>query len=80
MRRPRTPSSRQNPVGGAQVAVNTTVVITVNDGPKTGVIPAGLVGDDVDDVIDALREADFEQRHQDRSQVLRTRMTRRTRC
>ena len=49
----------QNPVGGTEAAVSSTVTITVNDGPKSAAIPSGLVGDDVDDVADALEEAGF---------------------
>ena len=49
----------QNPVGGAQVTVNSTVIITVNDGPRTGVIPDGLVGDDADDAEQQLNDAGF---------------------
>ena len=35
------------------------MTITVNVGPKTGKIPGGLVGKDVDDVEEELREAGF---------------------
>ncbi len=49
----------QNPVGGSQVDANSTVAITVNDGPKTGIVPNGLVGDDVDDAKSALGDAGF---------------------
>lgn len=49
----------QIPVGGTQVDRDSTVTITVNDGPKTAVIPDGLVGDDVDDVKAALGNAGF---------------------
>ena len=38
---------------------NSTVIITLNDGPKTGKIPNDLVGSDVNDVKKALDDADF---------------------
>ena len=50
----------QDPKGGVVVDVGSTVTITVNVGPKTGKIPGGLVGKDVDEVERALREAGFE--------------------
>ena len=49
----------QDPIEGTQVDVNSTVTITVNDGPKTATIPDGLVGKDVKDVKDALEELQF---------------------
>jgi beta-lactam-binding protein with PASTA domain len=49
----------QNPVGGVEVEVNSTVEITVNDGPKTGKIPTGLKGKSLDDVKKALEKAKF---------------------
>ncbi|HEY5821357.1 MAG TPA: Stk1 family PASTA domain-containing Ser/Thr kinase [Propionibacteriaceae bacterium] len=49
----------QNPIGGTQVAVDSTVSVTINDGPKTGTIPNGLVGDQVDDVVQELEDAGF---------------------
>ena len=49
----------QNPISGTSVDENSTVVITLNDGPKTGKIPSDLVGSDVNDVKKALDDADF---------------------
>ncbi len=40
----------QDPKAGVVVDVDSTVTITVNDGPKTAVIPDDLVGKDVDNV------------------------------
>ena len=49
----------QNPVGGSQAEVNSTVTITLNEGPKTGTVPDDLVGKDLDDVKTELKDADF---------------------
>ncbi len=49
----------QNPVGGTELDVDSTVTITLNEGPKTGTIPDGLVGKDVDTVKQELEDADF---------------------
>jgi serine/threonine-protein kinase len=50
----------QDPVGGTSVEVDSTVTITLNEGPKTAVIPEGLVGQDVDDVEKTLeKELEF---------------------
>ena len=49
----------QDPIEGTQVNVNSTVTITVNDGPKTATIPDDLVGKDVKDVKNALEELQF---------------------
>jgi eukaryotic-like serine/threonine-protein kinase len=49
----------QNPLPNVEVEVNTTVQITVNDGPKTGKIPTGLKGKSLDDVKKALDKAKF---------------------
>jgi eukaryotic-like serine/threonine-protein kinase len=49
----------QDPVEGTQVNVNSTVTITVNDGPKTGIIPDDLVGKDVRDVKNSLEDLQF---------------------
>ena len=49
----------QNPISGTSVDENSTVTITLNDGPKTGKIPSDLVGSDVNDVKKALDNADF---------------------
>ena len=40
----------QDPVAGTQVVVDSTVTLTLNEGPKTAVIPDNLIGKDVDDV------------------------------
>ncbi|MCE3277534.1 MAG: pknB, partial [Propionibacteriaceae bacterium] len=49
----------QEPVGGTEVNVNSTVIITLNEGPKTETIPDGLVGDDVKDVENTLDDLKF---------------------
>ena len=49
----------QNPVSGTSVDENSTVTLTLNDGPKTGKIPNDLVGSDVNEVKKALDDADF---------------------
>jgi eukaryotic-like serine/threonine-protein kinase len=49
----------QEPVAGTEVEVNSTVVITLNEGPQTGTIPDGLVGRDVKDVEGALEDLKF---------------------
>ncbi|HTF41505.1 MAG TPA: Stk1 family PASTA domain-containing Ser/Thr kinase [Propionibacteriaceae bacterium] len=49
----------QDPVGGTEVAENSTVTITLNEGPKTGTIPDDLVGRDVDEVEKALDDLKF---------------------
>jgi eukaryotic-like serine/threonine-protein kinase len=49
----------QDPVAGTEVAENSTVTITLNEGPKTGTIPDDLVGQDVDEVEKALDELKF---------------------
>ncbi|HET9777853.1 MAG TPA: Stk1 family PASTA domain-containing Ser/Thr kinase [Propionibacteriaceae bacterium] len=49
----------QDPVGGTEVAENSTVTITLNEGPKTGKIPDDLVGQDVDEVENALDDLKF---------------------
>jgi eukaryotic-like serine/threonine-protein kinase len=49
----------QDPVGGTEVAENSTVTITLNEGPKTGTIPDDLVGQDVDEVEKALDDLKF---------------------
>jgi eukaryotic-like serine/threonine-protein kinase len=49
----------QDPVGGTQVDENSIVTITLNEGPKTGVIPDGLVGEDVKDVENTLDDLKF---------------------
>ena len=49
----------QDPAGRAQAPSGSTVTVTVNDGPESAEIPAGLVGEDVDDVEKTLRNAGF---------------------
>jgi beta-lactam-binding protein with PASTA domain len=49
----------QDPAGRSQAPSGSTVTITVNDGPESADIPAGLVGEDVDDVEKTLRDAGF---------------------
>jgi serine/threonine-protein kinase len=49
----------QDPPENTTVAVNSTVTITVNDGPKTGTIPKDLIGQDVKDVVRTLKDLDF---------------------
>jgi eukaryotic-like serine/threonine-protein kinase len=49
----------QDPVGGTEVAENSTVTVTLNEGPKTGTIPDDLVGQDVEEVENALDDLKF---------------------
>ena len=49
----------QDPVAGTEADVNSTVIITLNEGPETGTIPDGLVGQDVKDVESALEDLKF---------------------
>ena len=49
----------QDPVENTSVPVNSTVTITVNDGPKTATIPNNLVGQDVKDVVNTLEDLNF---------------------
>lgn len=49
----------QDPVANTEVDVGSTVVITLNEGPQTGTIPDGLVGQDVKDVEAALEDLKF---------------------
>jgi serine/threonine-protein kinase len=49
----------QDPPENTVVPVNSTVTITVNDGPKTATIPKNLVGQDVKDVVNALEDLNF---------------------
>ena len=51
--------TKQDPVAGTEVDSNSTVTITVNDGPKTAKIPTGLKGDDVADAEAALKKKKF---------------------
>ena len=49
----------QDPAAGTQVVVDSTVTLTLNEGPKTAVIPDSLIGEDVDDVEQSLAELNF---------------------
>ena len=49
----------QDPVANTEVDVGSTVIITLNEGPKTGTIPDGLVGEHVKDVEAALDDLKF---------------------
>jgi eukaryotic-like serine/threonine-protein kinase len=49
----------QDPAANAEVPVDSTVTITVNDGPKTATIPNDLVGQDVKDVVNSLKDLNF---------------------
>ena len=49
----------QDPIAGTQVAPNSTVIVTVNDGPKMGKIPSGLEGKDVSEAKKILEEEKF---------------------
>jgi len=51
--------TKQDPAPGTEVEQNSTVTITVNDGPKTAKIPTGLKGDDVDDAQAELEKKKF---------------------
>jgi eukaryotic-like serine/threonine-protein kinase len=51
--------TKQDPAAGTEVEQNSTVMITVNDGPKTAKIPTGLKGDDVDDARAELEKKKF---------------------
>jgi len=50
---------KQDPIGGDSVPVNSTIQVDINVGPKTAVIPSGLIGEDKDDVVKTLEEAGF---------------------
>ena len=49
----------QDPPADTSVPVNSKVIITVNEGPKTGTIPNDLIGQDVKDVVNALKDLNF---------------------
>ena len=51
--------TKQEPAAGTQVEPDSTVTITVNDGPKTAKIPKGLKGDDVADAQETLKKKKF---------------------
>lgn len=50
---------RQDPVANTKVEVGSIVTVTVNDGPKKGTIPAGVVGRQVKDAQAVLKAAGF---------------------
>ena len=52
--------TQQDPAADTQVEANSTVTITVNQGPETATIPDGLVGRDRKDVEERLKEAGFD--------------------
>lgn len=49
----------QDPAGGTEVEVGSTVNLTVNGGPETVAVPEGLVGSQLDQVTAALESAGF---------------------
>ncbi len=51
--------TKQDPTANSSVPVNTEVDLTVNVGPKSGTIPADLVGKDEDDAKQDLADAGF---------------------
>jgi serine/threonine-protein kinase len=51
--------TKQDPAAGTEVDPNSTVTITVNNGPKTAKIPTGLKGDKVADAEAALKKKKF---------------------
>jgi eukaryotic-like serine/threonine-protein kinase len=51
--------TEQDPSAGTVVNVDTVVTITLNEGPETGTIPDGLVGQDVKDVKNTLDDLKF---------------------
>jgi beta-lactam-binding protein with PASTA domain/tRNA A-37 threonylcarbamoyl transferase component Bud32 len=51
--------TEQNPAATTEVDVGSTVIITLNEGPKTGTIPNNLVGEDVKDVKNTLKDRKF---------------------
>ena len=52
--------TQQDPIPDTQVEVNSSVTITVNQGPETGTIPDGLVGKDRKAAEDRLNDAGFD--------------------
>ncbi|MDN5762981.1 MAG: Stk1 family PASTA domain-containing Ser/Thr kinase, partial [Microlunatus sp.] len=52
--------TQQDPIADTQVEVDSTVTITVNQGPETGTIPDGLVGRQRSAVEDRLNSAGFD--------------------
>jgi serine/threonine-protein kinase len=52
-------ATKQSPLGGVEVPINSTVNVEINVGPKTAAIPDGLIGKDVDEVKKVLENAGF---------------------
>jgi serine/threonine-protein kinase len=52
--------TQQDPIAETQVEVNSSVTITVNQGPETGTIPDGLVGKDRKAAESRLNDAGFD--------------------
>ncbi len=52
-------ATNQTPVGGEEVAANTTVTVEINVGPKTATVPDGLIGKVLDKVQKELSAAGF---------------------
>ena len=52
--------TKQDPVAETEVDAGSTVLVTINVGPKTSKIPGNLVGKDKDDVEDTLKDAGFD--------------------
>ena len=52
--------TQQDPIAETQVEVNSSVTITVNQGPETGTIPDGLIGKDRKAAEDRLNDAGFD--------------------
>jgi len=52
--------TQQDPIAETQVEVNSSVTITVNQGPETGTIPDGLIGRDRKSAEDRLNDAGFD--------------------
>ncbi len=63
--------TQQDPIPDTQVEVNSSVTITVNQGPETGTIPDGLVGKDRKAAEDRLNDAGFDS-VEAKAAVLRT--------
>jgi beta-lactam-binding protein with PASTA domain len=57
----------QDPLENTVVPVNSTVKITVNDGPKTATIPKNLVGHDRKDAESALEDLGFSNVHSNKA-------------
>jgi serine/threonine-protein kinase len=51
--------TEQDPAPNTEVDVGSTVIISLNEGPKTGTIPDNLVGQDIKDVKNSLKDLKF---------------------